>query len=142
MAIQTREDLVETLALIGIMGMARAGDLDSLFTGGSGGSDVDPTKLLVEEFIKEFLISSDEASARNVIGAGTSNLQLGTTSSTAKAGNYTPSSTEVGNALKAKTQVNALSAVSVADATDGATAATLSNANKVAINAIIAALKA
>lgn len=37
----------------------------------------------------------DAAAARAAIGAGTSNLTLGTTSSTAKAGDYTPSWTEV-----------------------------------------------
>lgn len=37
----------------------------------------------------------DAAAARTAIGAGTSNLELGTTASTAKAGNYTPSWTEV-----------------------------------------------
>lgn len=41
-----------------------------------------------------------------------------------------------------KTKIAALAAVSAADATDAATAATLANANKTAINAIIAALKA
>lgn len=43
---------------------------------------------------------------------------------------------------EAKPQIAALSAVSAPDATDAASAATLANANKVAINAIIAALKA
>lgn len=37
----------------------------------------------------------DAAAARTAIGAGTSNLALGTTASTAKAGNYAPSWTEV-----------------------------------------------
>lgn len=141
MAITTRDQLIETLALVGLMGAARQGALDALFTGGSGGS-VTVEDLNLESFMNSFLVAADTASARASIGAGTSNLALGTTASTAKAGNYTPTSAEVGNALKAKTQVNALSAVSVADATDGATAATLANANKVAINAIIAALKA
>lgn len=58
-------------------------------------------------------------------------------------GSSTPPTTEqVSNALKAKTQIAALTAVSVADATDATTAAALANANKVAINALIAALKA
>lgn len=76
---------------------------------------------------------------------------VGTSAATAKAGNYTPSTAEVGTALKAKTQVAALAAVSAANATPSVAEptkaefdvlVTLANANKVAINAIIAALKA
>lgn len=74
--------------------------------------------------------------------AGGSSLTIGTTATTAKAGNYTPTSAEVSTALKAKAQVAALTAVSVANATDEATAIALANANKTAINAIITALKA
>jgi len=78
---------------------------------------------------------ADAAAARTAIGAGTSSLALGTTSSTAKAGNYTPTSTEVGNALKAKTQIAALVADLVpAEATEAECATK--------INEIIAALKA
>lgn len=46
-----------------------------------------------------------QAEARTAIGAGTgnSNLAIGTTASTAKAGNYTPSATEVVTALNAMT---------------------------------------
>lgn len=44
-----------------------------------------------------------QATARQSIGAGTSNLAIGTTASTAKAGNYTPSATEVVTALNAMT---------------------------------------
>lgn len=39
---------------------------------------------------KSVLRAADAASARTAIGAGTSNLTIGTTASTAKAGNYTP----------------------------------------------------
>lgn len=35
MAITTRDELIETLALIGLMGAARNGDLDALFEAGS-----------------------------------------------------------------------------------------------------------
>lgn len=42
-----------------------------------------------------------QATARQSIGAGTSNLAIGTTASTAKAGNYTPSATEVVAAIEA-----------------------------------------
>lgn len=58
---------------------------------------------------------------------------IGTTATTAKAGNYAPSTAEVGNALKAKTQIAALTSVAA-----GADAAALVTA----VNAIIAALKA
>lgn len=75
--------------------------------------------------------------------AGTASIRaLGTTATTAKAGNYAPSATEVGTALKAKTQIAALAAIATPDATDEATAITLANATKVSVNAIIAALKA
>ena len=59
---------------------------------------------------------------------------IGTTATTAKAGNYTPTSTEVGNALKAKPQIAALVSPT-ADYAD-MTAATA------AIKSIIDALKA
>ena len=41
------------------------------------------------------LKATDAAAARTAIGAGTSNLTIGTTASTAKAGNYTPSWADV-----------------------------------------------
>lgn len=44
---------------------------------------------------KELLKASNAASARTAIGAGTSNLTIGTTATTAKAGNYVPTWTEV-----------------------------------------------
>lgn len=44
---------------------------------------------------KNVLKASDAAAARSAIGAGTSNLALGTTSTTAKAGDYTPAWSEV-----------------------------------------------
>jgi hypothetical protein len=47
-----------------------------------------------------------------------------------------------GNSTAVAAAVAALAPVSVADATDAATAAELANANKTAVNAIIAALKA
>lgn len=78
---------------------------------------------------------ADAAAARTAIGAGTSSLALGTTASTAKAGNYTPTSTEVGNALKAKSQIAALVA-------DLVPAEATSEECATKINEIIAALKA
>lgn len=46
------------------------------------------------------------------------------------------------DSVAAKSQIVALTTVSTANATDLATAIALANANKVAINAVIAALKA
>lgn len=63
---------------------------------------------------KSVLTAADTAMARTAIGAGTSSLALGTTSSTALAGNYAPTSTQVSTALKAKTQIAALTAASTA----------------------------
>ena len=61
---------------------------------------------------RSVLTATDAAAARTAIGAGTSNLTIGTTASTAKAGNYTPTTTEVSNALKAKAEIAALSETS------------------------------
>lgn len=52
---------------------------------------------------------ADQAAARAAIGAGTSNLALGTTSTTAKAGDYTPPNAGAavrGLVLQAATQAN------------------------------------
>lgn len=49
---------------------------------------------------------------------------------------------QIDGAVAAKAQIAALTAVSTPNASDPATVITLANANKVAINAIIAALKA
>lgn len=46
---------------------------------------------------RNVLKATDAAAARSAIGAGTSSLALGTTASTAKAGNYTPTWAEVTN---------------------------------------------
>lgn len=48
---------------------------------------------------RSVLTAADQAAARTAIGAGTSSLALGTTSSTAKAGDYTPTSSEITTAL-------------------------------------------
>ncbi|MFZ1301708.1 MAG: hypothetical protein WAQ27_04030 [Candidatus Microsaccharimonas sp.] len=45
---------------------------------------------------RSVLTATDAATARTAIGAGTSNLAIGTTSTTAKAGNYAPTKTDVG----------------------------------------------
>lgn len=45
---------------------------------------------------RSILTATDATAARTAIGAGTSNLALGTTSTTAKAGDYAPTKTDVG----------------------------------------------
>lgn len=50
--------------------------------------------------------------------------------------------TQIADAVADKTQIAALTDVSTANASDLATAIALANANKTAINAVIAALKA
>lgn len=91
---------------------------------------------------RSLVTAADATTARAAIGAGTSSLTLGTTNTTAKAGDYSPSTTEVGNALKTKAQISALATVSTADGSDATTTQALANALKVSVNAIIAALKA
>ena len=78
---------------------------------------------------------ADQAAARAAIGAGTSSLGLGTSASTALAGNTPKLSSAAISAIAA------LTPVSVADATDEASAIALANACKSRINSIIAALK-
>lgn len=60
---------------------------------------------------------TDQTAARTAIGAGTSNLTIGTTNTTAKAGDYTPTKTDVGLGNVDNTS----------DATKNSTAATLTN---------------
>lgn len=141
MAITTRDQLITTLAAIGLMGMAREGDLDNLFESGVSAITVaDITDSTVTG--KALMKAVDAAAARTAIGAGTSSLVVGTSATQAKAGNYVPTSAEVSAGLKAKAQITALVAVGTPDATDQATANTLANALKVTLNATIAALKA
>lgn len=142
MAINTREELVVTLASIGIMGMAREGDLDALFAAAPGAAPTVDTLSGATATGKAVMKAIDATAARTAIGAGTSNLAIGALVTNAKAGNYVPTSAEVSTALKAKAQITALAAVATPNATDEATAIALANANKTAINLIIAALKA
>ena len=66
---------------------------------------------------RSILTAADASAVRTVIGAGTSNLAIGLTSATAKAGDYVPSKAEVG-----------LSNVdNTSDATKNSAAATLTN---------------
>ena len=157
--ITTRDELIEYLALYGWMGSAQLGALDGIFESGGEGAVTVAGITDAGATGRAVLRSADAVAARAAMGAGTSNLTvgttattalagnttllaIGTTATTAKAGNYTPTAAEVGTALKAKAQIAALAAVAVPDATDLPTAQALANANKAAINAIIAALKA
>lgn len=136
----TIDEQYTMVAQLGLIEGIKAGAFQD--GGGTGGSVTAADITDATTVGRNVLTAADAAAARTAIGAGTSNLAVGTTASTAKAGNYTPTSAEVATALKAKTQINALAAVSLADATDAATTQALANANKAAINAIIAALKA
>ncbi|QYW06648.1 hypothetical protein uav_117 [Pseudomonas phage UAVern] len=140
--ITNRQELLQALSALGLYTAAEQGVFDGLFGSGSGGTVTAADITDATTVGRNVLKAADAAAARTAIGAGTSSLALGTTASTAKAGNYAPTTAEVGTALKAKTQINALAAVSTPDATDATSAATLANANKAAINLIIAALKA
>ena len=84
---------------------------------------------------KSVLTATDAAAARTAIGAGTSNLAVGTTADTAKVGNYVPSTVEVSTALKDKSEITALTAIADPTTATSEDVATL-------LNAVIAALQA
>lgn len=69
---------------------------------GSGGSVTSADITDASTVGKAVLTAADAATARTAIGAGTSSLALGTTSSTAKAGDYAPAaaSTTVSGIVK------------------------------------------
>lgn len=140
--ITNRNELLEALSALGMITAAEQGVFDALFGGGSGGTVTSADITDATTVGKAVLTATDAAAGRTAIGAGTSNLAIGATASTAKAGNYVPTTTEVANALKTKTQIAALAAITTPDGSDAATTQTLANANKAAINLIIAALKA
>lgn len=114
--------------------------LDVLFSditehgGGSGDSGMRPEDLNAEAPLvwdaetttltiqmsavgEDLLNASDAAAARSAIGAGTSNLTLGTTASTAKAGNYQPTAADISDAT-----ATGRSVLTAADATSARTA--------------------
>lgn len=83
------------------------------------------------------ITATDSTSARTAIGAGTSNLALGTTASTAKAGNYQPAAADVSDAttvgrsvLTAATAASARAAIGAgtSSVTIGTTAGTAADA--------------
>ena len=59
-------------------------------TGGDGGEVTSNDITDATDVGKSVLTASTQEAARDVIGAGTSNLTIGTTASTAKAGDYSP----------------------------------------------------
>lgn len=108
--------------------------------GGGGGQVVDLTSDDITDATaigKSVIKAADAAAARLAIGAGTgngtSNLKIGATAADAKAGNYSPSTKEVGDALKAKAQLMAIAAL----APDATLEQTVTG-----FNALLAALKA
>ncbi|MDM4786264.1 hypothetical protein [Pseudomonas aeruginosa] len=68
----------------------------ALVKGTPDGSGTGPVTIVVEDIAdasvigKSLLTAVNEEDGRAAIGAGTSNLQLGITATTAKAGNYAP----------------------------------------------------
>lgn len=104
--------------------------------GGGGGQVVDLTADDITDATavgKSVIKAADGAAARQAIGAGTSNLKVGATAADAKAGNYAPTTKEVGDALKAKAQLMAIAAL----APDATLEQTVTG-----FNALLAALKA
>jgi len=64
---------------------------------GGGGGTVTAANITDATAVgRNVLTATDATAARSVIGAGTSNLTLGTSSTTAKAGDYAPTKTDVG----------------------------------------------
>lgn len=112
------------------------------FTGGSSGpstvtsADISDASPIGREVLKAV---SAEA-VRSKIGAGTSSVTIGTTSTQAKPGDYSPSSAEVSNGLKAKAQIAALA--NAANAAGETVTPAEFNALVAKVNAVIAALKA
>lgn len=63
---------------------------------GSEGSDITSEQISDATVVGKTLITAtSQATARTAIGAGISNIAIGTTASTAKAGNYVPTWTEI-----------------------------------------------
>lgn len=66
--------------------------------GGGPGGPISPDDIAGATTVGKAVLTGDQAAARSAIGAGTSNLALGTTSSTAKAGDYQPTAEQISNA--------------------------------------------
>lgn len=92
-------------------GKITVGDIVSEASGGGGDPVTVDTLSGATTTGKSLMKVANAEAARTAIGAGTSNLQLGATASTAKAGNYTPTIAEVTGlqaALDAKATATAL----------------------------------
>lgn len=71
-------------------------------TGGAGSGFVAASGITDSTAVGRAVVTAaDAAAARTAIGAGTSNLAIGTTSTTAKAGNYAPASVDITDATAA-----------------------------------------
>lgn len=75
------------------------GDTGPAGADGSGATSIAAADITDSTTVGVNLITAaDAAAARTAIGAGTSSLAIGTTSTTAKAGNYAPASTDISDA--------------------------------------------
>lgn len=80
---------------------------------------------------RSLLSAADGSAARAAIGAGTSNLALGTTSSTAKAGNYQPTAANISDAsLIGRTVLTAASAAAILTAIGAVSAAAVGDTER------------
>lgn len=73
-------------------------DMSDVVNGGGGSGSVAWADITAKPAV--IAAGADQAAARTVIGAGTSNLEIGTTATTAMAGNRTPTSTIRGGVLQ------------------------------------------
>lgn len=105
---------------------------------GSGGS-IDADSITDATTIGKALIRAvDAAAARTAIGAGTSSLTLGTTSSTAKAGDYQPAAANISDATSAgRALLTAASAAAQRTALDVQTVAETAAAISAAVAGLV-----
>jgi len=79
-----------------VSGQAIREELTETFGEGGGVSEVTSAQISdATDVGRDVLTAEDAATARSAIGAGTSDLTIGTTASTAKAGNYQPTVAQV-----------------------------------------------
>lgn len=77
-----------------VMVLVKGGD-----SGGGGTGDITSAQITDASTVgKSVLTAASAAAARTAIGAGTSNLALGTTSTTAKAGDWKPAAADISDA--------------------------------------------
>lgn len=88
--------------------------------GGGGGGDITASQITDSTAIgRQVLTATDAAAARTAIGAGTgtSNLAIGTTATTAKAGNYAPPVASAATAGLVRLSTDSVQTVAPASAT-------------------------